>query len=46
MIMAMSEDRMMEGVIRGYINPSFVYEDVVIILPIQELRLEGCGDVL
>ena len=45
MIMAMSKDRMAEGILEGDIDTSFIGEDVVIILPVGEMRLESSRDI-
>ena len=45
-IMAMSEDGIAEGVPGENINMSLVGENMVIILPVQEMRLDGSGDIL
>ena len=44
-IVATSEDGIVVGVLGGNINMSFVCENVVIILPVQKVRLEGGGDI-
>ena len=36
---------MVEGVIRVNIDTSLIDEDVVIILPVGEMRLEGCRNI-
>ena len=45
-IMAMGEDGASEGVLRGDVDTTFVGQDVVIELPVQEAGPEGSGDVL
>ena len=46
MIMALGEDGMAERVCWGNIDATFVHEDMVVILPVQEVRPEGGGDIL
>ena len=46
MVMTLGKDRVMEGVIQGNVDMTFVCEDVVIILPVGELRSEGGRDIL
>ena len=45
-VMTADKDRVMKGVLWENINMSFVCEDVVIILPVQETGSEDSGDVL
>ena len=46
MVMILGEDGVAEQVIRGDIDMAFVCQDMVIVLPIQEARLEDSRDIL
>ena len=46
MVMAAGKDRVMERVIQGDVDTTFVGQDVVVIPPVREVRLEGSRDVL
>ena len=45
MVVTTGEDGVVEGVIGGNIDATFVGQDVVVEFPVQEVRPEGCGDV-
>ena len=44
-VMASSKDGMTEGVIQGNTDMSLICENVVIIFPVEEMRLEGSGNI-
>ena len=45
-VMTLGEDRATEGILWGNVDMPFICEDMVVILPVQEVGLEGSGDVL
>ena len=45
MVMASGKDGVMEGVLRGDVDATLVDQDVIIKLPVQEVRPEGSGDI-
>ena len=46
MVVAVGKNGMPKQVIQGNIDLSFICEDIIVIFSIQEVRLEGNGDVL
>ena len=45
-VMAAGKDRAMEGVLQGNVDATLVGQNMVIILPVRKMRVEGNGDAL
>ena len=46
MVVAVGEDGATEGILRGNVNTALVGQDMIIELPVGEVRPEGSGNVL
>ena len=46
MVVALGEDGSMEEILWGDVDTTFVCEDMIVILPVQEMRPGGSRDVL